>query len=178
MIMMTSSNGNICRVTGPLCGKSPVIWYPTVLLMTSCLWIRIYIDDCIVQFYNRLHSHTSYLVSLYAWHFLYWLLWRIMDPEYILTMITKMSMLIRIIHDLKMFVEQTRLDHNVNTDANLNYFVCGWRFSMHGLLPYVSIINLTSIYHQKTITLAVNTLTITYITDDHGACWYLHNRIS
>ena len=53
LIMMTSSNGNIFRVTGPLCGNSPVPgnsphkgqWRGALMFPLICVWINGWVNN-------------------------------------------------------------------------------------------------------------------------------------
>ena len=71
-IMMTSSNGNIFRVTGPLCGNSPVPvnsphkgqWRGALMFTLICVWINGWVNNREAGDLRRYRGHYDVIVMI------------------------------------------------------------------------------------------------------------------
>ena len=66
LVMMTSSSGNIFRVTGPLCGEfTGNRWIPrTKMFSLICAWINGWVNNCEVGDLRRHRAHYDIIVMV------------------------------------------------------------------------------------------------------------------
>ena len=67
MTMMTSSNEDIFRVTGPLCGESKGQWRGALMLLLLCVWINGWVINREAGDLRRRRAHYDVIVMVSEW---------------------------------------------------------------------------------------------------------------